>query len=55
MGNQLSKQELLEKLAQCAKGSDVELAHCEADLLLLTYINDDEIEAAYKKVEKWYR
>lgn len=34
--------------------SDVEANHCDADSLLLDYINDPEITEAYDKVEKWY-
>ncbi len=33
---------------------DPELAHGEADDLLVELIDDEEIAAAYEAVEKWY-
>ena len=50
----LSKLELLKRLADCAKPSDTEAAHGEADALLLEYINDEDIRAAYDAIDKWY-
>jgi len=36
------------------KVKDKEIAHPAADKMLLDYINDPEIKAAYDKVGKWY-
>lgn len=33
---------------------DPEVAHSEADDLLLAYINEPDVEAAFNDVEKWY-
>ena len=47
--------ELLAKLrAIKAREGDAELDHREADKLLLDYIGDDEIRAAFEAIEKWY-
>jgi hypothetical protein len=37
-----------------AVDADTELVHHRADDLLLHYINDPEIAAAYDAVPKWY-
>lgn len=50
----LTKSELLEKLKQCAQSDDTEEAHSEADALIISYIDDEEIATAYTAVEKWY-
>lgn len=42
-----------EKVKQ-AKNYDEESGHAEADELLLRYINDPEIEAAYNSFNHWY-
>ena len=53
-----TRDELLEKLKAFRDpydGSDPETAHYEADCLLIEFINDDEIKAAYDAIEpKWY-
>ena len=49
----MEKAELLKKLEEC-KYESTEEGHYEADMLLLEYINDEEIERAYKDVPKWY-
>lgn len=36
------------------KSRDTESIHQEADQLLLRFINDPEVTAAYKAVPKWY-
>lgn len=33
---------------------DPEADHVKADRLLLEYIGDEEITAAFEKIEKWY-
>jgi hypothetical protein len=51
---QTMREELLRKLAKLAGPQDEEIAHAEADHLLVEYIADPEIAAAYEAVEKWY-
>ena len=50
----LTKARLLKKLERCRTSHDVESAHCDADALLVEYIDDKEIAEAYFKIEKWY-
>ena len=52
----LTKAELLEKLRYLAtqNDGDVESNHGNADDLLLRFIHDPEIEAAYDAITKWY-
>ncbi len=49
----LTKAELIERL-QKLSFQDPEAAHGEADQLLLDFIADEEIAAAYTAIEKWY-
>jgi tagatose-1,6-bisphosphate aldolase non-catalytic subunit AgaZ/GatZ len=48
------KQALLDALAVCADDHDPERAHHAADELLLAYLADPEIEAAYRAIERWF-
>lgn len=50
----MKKEELIEQLNHLEKNDDTESAHIQADDLLLSYINDSEIEEAYNKIYKWY-
>lgn len=50
----ISRKELIEALRELANLKDAELAHEEADELILNYINDPVIEKAYEEVPKWY-
>lgn len=50
----MDKNELIARLKKIKGNSDIEVAHVEADDLLLAYINDSEITAAYAEIEKWY-
>lgn len=50
----ISRQELIRNLEELAQLKDIELAHEEADELLLSYVNDPDIESAYEEVPKWY-
>jgi hypothetical protein len=50
----MSKEELIQKLNECADDFDTEVAHSNADSLLIEFINDEEIEVAYNNVHKWY-
>ena len=49
----LTKKEALKVLEELIE-ADPELAHSEADEVLLRLINDKEIEKAYDEVPKWY-
>lgn len=48
------KADLLGRLRSLAWHRDAEVAHEEADQLLVDYINDPEIATAYDLVTKWY-
>lgn len=52
----LTKQELLKLLDDIHEkfGRDIEGAHGMADDALIDYIDDEEIRAAYDKIDKWY-
>ncbi len=50
----MTKEELLTKLTALRTSGDPEDAHCEADDLLVEYINDPDIAEAYGDVPKWY-
>lgn len=53
--SKISRYDLLNKLTELAGDSgDIEAVHAEADELLLEYLNDPEIEAAFEEVPKWY-
>lgn len=52
----MTKEELLERL-RAIKAASIgasEEGHIEADDLLVEYINDPEIKAAYEAIGKWY-
>lgn len=44
----------LKKLEKCAQSYDTEAVHCDADSLLIQYIDDEEIATAYGRIDKWY-
>ena len=48
----MTKEELAEALK--ALDSDPEDKHFEADRLLLAFINDARVTAAFKGIRKWY-
>lgn len=50
----MTKDELLVFLSLLRDERDIEKAHSQADELLLAYIGDDEIKAAYEAVPGWY-
>ena len=50
----ISREELIKELRELSELEDVELAHAEADELILSYVNDPVIEQAYEEVPKWY-
>mgnify|MGYP001601057558 FL=1 len=52
----MTKQELLDKLDALAIKSeqDAEGPHIDADEALLDYIADEDIRAAYYKIDRWF-
>jgi hypothetical protein len=52
----MTKAELLEKLKACQVLSedDEEVAHANADDLLLEFISDPEITVAFESIKRWY-
>lgn len=50
----MTKEELIKKLFDLTFYYDLEKAHIEADILLLEYINDEEITKAFNDIDKWY-
>jgi hypothetical protein len=51
---EVTRTELLAKLAVCAANDDAEVAHRDADDALLEYINDPDVTAAWSDVYKWF-
>ena len=49
----ISKDQVIKGLIEC-RGLSTDLAHAEADELLLKYINDKEIERFFEEIPKWY-
>ena len=50
----MNKEDLIKMLNYYQKNLDEEYAHIEADKALLDYIDDEEIKAAFEKIDKWY-
>ena len=51
----MTRDELIRTLKAVQKTmKDPELAHEEADRLLLEYINDEKVTAAFAAIKKWY-
>jgi hypothetical protein len=50
----VGKAELIAKLKELAKSHDEEHAHCEADGLLIDFIDDADVRQAYEAISKWY-
>lgn len=53
-GDEHSRYETLRELRLLAKSKDAERAHVDADVILLAYLDDAEIRAAWEAVPKWY-
>ncbi len=55
-GGMMTKEELIRELEEIAKlnDGDVENNHSEADYILLRYINDKEVSAAFRAIKRWY-
>ena len=54
--NKLTKQELLRNLQRCInyEFGDPEYSHEIADMLLIKYIDDPEVEELWDKIDRWY-
>jgi hypothetical protein len=50
----MNRTELLTKLRRLNDNDDSEVAHYEADLALLSYIDDQEVGEAFHNIRKWY-
>jgi hypothetical protein len=50
----MTKEELLEKLAEIKLSDDAEVGHYLADLQLLAYIDDQEIALAFLDLTRWW-
>ena len=50
----MTKADLIKRLGELRDDGDVEANHEEADRLLLGFINDPDITAAFDDVRKWY-
>ncbi len=50
----ITKADLIAKLRELSDSADTEGAHESADGLLLAYINDADVSAAYEAINKWY-
>lgn len=48
------KDKLLIELLKLQSNRDRESAHCQADDLIIAYIDDADIKKAYDDVPKWY-
>jgi len=52
---QISKQDLAWRLLCINKlREDAEILHIRADLALIRFINDENVEKAYNRIDKWY-
>jgi hypothetical protein len=50
----MTKADLIKQLRALHGDGDQEINHAEADKLLLLFINDAEVTAAFDAIEKWY-
>lgn len=52
----MSKDELIRELVELRTLSEVdpEVAHINADELLLHYIDDEDVSRVFNEIEKWY-
>ena len=50
----MTKADLIKRLGELKDDGDVEANHKEADRLLMDFINDPDITAAFDDVRKWY-
>lgn len=53
----MTKEEALNKLAECQKSDDTEIAHPDADDVLCALLDElgyGDVVAEYNKVSKWY-
>ena len=53
----ITKEDALNKLAECQKNCDAEMAHCDADDVLCALLEDlgyGDVVSEYDKVHKWF-
>ena len=50
----ITLEKLITQLTELQKHSDPEVAHNEADDLLLEFINDKRVTQAYNRITRWY-
>lgn len=50
----MTKRFVLKMLRYLQQSDDTEVAHDEADKLLIAYINDPLIKKEYDRIKKWY-
>lgn len=50
----MTRDELIQALKELHGPTDEEIAHSRADRLLLEYIGDEEVTAAFDAINKWY-
>ena len=50
----MNRKFLIQELKRLQKLKDTEQAHSSADVLLLNFINDDEITNEFVKIDRWY-
>ena len=50
----MTKDKLIKELTKLKYEEDIEVAHIEADSLLLQYIHDKDITVAFEEIKKWY-
>ncbi len=49
-----TREALLAQLRALGELEDAEVTHQEADMLLLDYIDDEEIRSTFKALTRWY-
>lgn len=50
----MDKEALIARLKELDSDDDPASAHSEADGVLLAFIDDEEVTAAYRAIPKWY-
>lgn len=52
----MEKEQLIKRLNEIAELSsgDPEVAHSQADDLLIEYIGDEKVKEAFENIDKWY-
>ena len=50
----MTKKDLIRRLKKLQDCGDTEIAHGQADDLLLEFINDEKVREAFDDIPKWY-